>query len=72
MEPTLQLVMENLIAAIQELQLCQHVAMANTMATGTDQKEMATISASQEEMRAAISTVRSTRANFELTFFKWI
>jgi hypothetical protein len=51
MEPILQLIMENLIAGIQELQVCQQVVTVNTMATRTDQKEMATISASQEEMR---------------------
>jgi hypothetical protein len=33
---------------------------------------MATISASQEEMRAAITTVRSAQANSEVTFSKWI
>jgi hypothetical protein len=64
--------MENLTATTQELQVCQQMVMANTMATRADQKEMATMRAHQEEMRAAISTVRSTQANFKVTFSKWI
>jgi hypothetical protein len=60
--------MENLIAAIRELQVGQQMIVADIKATRVDQKEMAAIRAGQKEMRAAISHLRSVQADLEITF----
>jgi hypothetical protein len=62
--------MANLIAAIRELQIGQQMIMAEIKATRADQKEMAAIRTGQEEMRAAISALRSAQADLEANFRK--
>jgi hypothetical protein len=64
--------MENLTAEIRKLQVCEETILKDIKAVRDCQKEMAAIKAGQEEMRAAVSHLRSAQAHSKVTCRQWV